>query len=79
MVSCYGFGHAGIGQRRRSEGYYSCKHVSSCAARALGKHVGSCAARTLGKHVGSCATRTLGQYIGTGAARTLELKSGKSL
>jgi hypothetical protein len=79
VVSCYGFGHDGIGQRRRSEGYYCRKYVGSCAARTLGKHIGPCAARTLGKHVGSCAARTLGKHISTGAARTLELNSGKSL
>ena len=64
MVSCYGFGHVGIGQRRRSEGYYSRKYN------------GPCAACTLGKHDGSCATCTVGQHNGTGAARTLELDSG---
>jgi hypothetical protein len=67
VVSCRGFGHVGIGQRRRSEGYYSREYDGSRAARTLGKHDGSCAACTLGKHDGSCA------------ACTLELNSGKSL
>ena len=66
MVSCCGFGHVGIGQRRRSEEYYSREYFGSCAARTLGKHISACAACTLGKHIGS------------GAARTLELMSGGS-
>ena len=76
MVSCYGFGHDGIGQRRRSEGYYGCEYVGSCTADSLGEHVGSCAANSLGEYDGSRAADTLGQYNGPGATHTLELIPG---
>ena len=66
MVSCYGFGHDDIGQRRWSEGYYSREYV------------GSCAANSLGEYVGSRAADSLDEYIGPGATHTLELSSGNS-
>jgi hypothetical protein len=78
VVSCYGFGHDGIGQRRRSEGYYRCEYVGSCAADSLGEYVGSRAADSLGEYVGSRAADSLDEYIGPGATHTLELISGSS-
>ncbi len=66
MVSCYGFGHDGIGQRRRSEEHYGCEHDGSCAADSLGEYNGSCAANALVK------------YNGPGATHALELVSGSS-
>ncbi len=66
MVSCYGFGHDGIGQRRRSEGYYGCEYVISCAAD------------TLGEYLVPCAADSLDEYIIPGATHTLELVSGSS-
>jgi hypothetical protein len=78
VVSCYGFGHDDIGQRRWSEGYYSREYVGSCAANSLGEYVGSCAADSLGEYVGSRAADSLDEYIGPGATHTLELSSGNS-
>ena len=66
VVSCYGFGHDGIGQRRRSEGYYGCEYVVSCAADSLGEHIVS------------GTTDSLDEYIIPGAAHTLDLVSGSS-
>ena len=66
MVSCSGVGHAGVGQRRWSEGHYGCEYV------------GSCATDSLGEYVGSCAADSLDEYIGPGATHTLELISGGS-
>ncbi len=66
MVSCFGFGHDGIGQRRWSEGNYCCEYDGSCAANSLGEYDGSRAADSLVK------------YDGPGAAHTLELASGSS-
>jgi hypothetical protein len=66
VVSCYGFGHDDIGQRRWSEGYQSREYV------------GSCAANSLGEYVGSRAADSLDEYIGPGATHTLELESGNS-
>ena len=66
MVSCYGFGHDGVGQRRRSEGHYRSEHDGSCAADSLGEYDGSRAADSLVK------------YNGPGAAHALELVSGSS-
>ena len=66
MVSCYGFGHDGIGQCRRSEGYYGCEYVVSSAADSLGEYFVPGAAHTLD------------EYLIPGAAHTLELVSGSS-
>jgi hypothetical protein len=78
VVSCYGFGHDGIGQRRRSEGYYCREYVGSCATDSLGEYIGSCAADSLGEYVGSCAADSLDEYVGPGATHALELVSGSS-
>ena len=78
MVSCSGVGHAGVGQRRWSEGHYGCEYVGSCATDSLGEYVGSCATDSLGEYVGSCAADSLDEYIGPGATHTLELISGGS-
>jgi hypothetical protein len=78
VVSRYGFGHVGIGQRRRFEGYYFREYVGSCAADSLGEYVGSCPADSLGEYVGSCAAGSLDEYIGPGATHTLDLDSGSS-
>jgi hypothetical protein len=76
VVSCCGFGHAGIGQRRWSEGNYCCEYDGSCAADSLGEYDGSCAADSLGEYDGSRAADSLVKYDGPGAAHTLELASG---
>jgi hypothetical protein len=78
VVSCSGFGHVGVGQRRRSQGHCSREYVGSCTADSLGEHVGSCAANSLGEYVGSCAADSLDEYIGPGATHALELASGNS-
>jgi hypothetical protein len=78
VVSCSGFGHVGIGQRRRSQGDFGCEYVGSCATDSLGEYIGSGTANSLGEHVGSCATDSLDEYIGPGATHTLELVSGDS-
>ena len=66
MVSCSGFGHVGIGQRRRSKGHFGREHD------------GSCAADSLGEYDGSCAADSMDEYHGPGATHTLELVSGNS-
>ena len=78
MVSCYGFGHDGFGQRRRSKENYCCEHDGSCAADSLGEYNGSRAANSLGEYDGSCAADALVKYNGPGATHTLELVSGSS-
>ena len=78
MVSCSGFGHVGIGQRRRSKGHFGREHDGSCAADSLGEYDGSCAANSLGEYDGSCAADSLDEYHGPGATHTLELVSGNS-
>jgi len=78
VVSCYGFGHDGFGQRRRSEEHCGCEHDGSCAADSLGEYNGSRAANSLGEYDGSCAADALVKYNGPGATHTLELVSGSS-
>jgi hypothetical protein len=78
VVSCSGFGHDGIGQRRRSEGHFGREYVGSCATDSLGEYIGSSAANSLGEYVGSRAADSLDEYIGPGATHALELVSGNS-
>jgi hypothetical protein len=78
VVSCSGFGHVRIGQRRRSKGYYGREYDGSCATDSLGEYDGSCAADSLGEYDGSCAADSLAKHDGPGATHTLELASGNS-